>query len=154
MSFGHWTIKRNCLSMLASLGSLLFTKRRSSSSTKPAIRVHHLQFFPNSQTARHLARAHQRGVRVTVIYNHPSQHRTHYPLQQAVVWPSGHGRRKSFSPTNCHTNTNSCTPISSPLKKAPSLAAITISQSVSKSAPLKSPCSAAILASKSYHRRT
>jgi len=44
------------------------------------------QFFPNSTTTRHLAKAHQRGLDVTVIFNHPWQHRTHYPLQQAVVW--------------------------------------------------------------------
>lgn len=44
------------------------------------------QYFPNSTTTRHLARAHQRGVEVTVIFNHPRQHRTQYPLQQAVVW--------------------------------------------------------------------
>jgi len=44
------------------------------------------QFFPNSTTTHHLAQAHRRGVDVTVIFNHPWQHRTHYPLQQAVVW--------------------------------------------------------------------
>lgn len=44
------------------------------------------QFFPNSTTTRHLTQAHQRGVDVTVIFNHPWQHRVHYPLQQAVVW--------------------------------------------------------------------
>lgn len=44
------------------------------------------QFFPNSTTTHHLAKAHQRGVDVTVIFNHPWQHRVHYPLQQAVVW--------------------------------------------------------------------
>ena len=44
------------------------------------------QFFPNSTTTRHLVAAHRRGVDITVLFNHPSQHRLHYPLQQAVVW--------------------------------------------------------------------
>lgn len=44
------------------------------------------QFFPNSITTRHLAQAHQRGVDVTIIFNHPWQHHTHYPLQRAVIW--------------------------------------------------------------------
>lgn len=44
------------------------------------------QFFPNSQTTKRLVQAHKRGVKVTVIFNHPWQHGAHYPLQQAVVW--------------------------------------------------------------------
>ncbi len=32
------------------------------------------QFFPNSRTAKHLKRAHQRGVKVYPIFNHSSQH--------------------------------------------------------------------------------
>ncbi len=32
------------------------------------------QYFPNKATARHLTQAHNRGVKVTLIYNHPDQH--------------------------------------------------------------------------------
>lgn len=32
------------------------------------------QFFPNSTTIKHLTQAHHRGVKVTIIYNHPSKH--------------------------------------------------------------------------------
>lgn len=44
------------------------------------------QFFPNSETTRHLVRAHQRGAEITIVFNHPIKHGAHYPLQQAVVW--------------------------------------------------------------------
>lgn len=44
------------------------------------------QFFPNSETAKHLAAAYKRGVKVTVYYNHPSQHRRpHNVLHHMVV---------------------------------------------------------------------
>ena len=33
------------------------------------------QFFPNSVTGQHLARAYKRGVNVSIYYNHPSLHR-------------------------------------------------------------------------------
>lgn len=32
------------------------------------------QFFPNSVTIKHLMDAHRRGVKVTIIYNHPGKH--------------------------------------------------------------------------------
>jgi cardiolipin synthase len=44
------------------------------------------QFFPNSITAAHLARAHRRGVKVEVFYNHPGkQTRTLGVVQKAIL---------------------------------------------------------------------
>ncbi|PJE65256.1 hypothetical protein COU91_02620 [Candidatus Saccharibacteria bacterium CG10_big_fil_rev_8_21_14_0_10_47_8] len=44
------------------------------------------QYFPNSVTAKHLIKAHKRGVKVTIIYNHPSKHGIlHSALQHLVV---------------------------------------------------------------------
>lgn len=44
------------------------------------------QYFPNNVTARHLIAAHKRGVKVTVIYNHPSKFpRPQNLLHHAVV---------------------------------------------------------------------
>jgi phosphatidylserine/phosphatidylglycerophosphate/cardiolipin synthase-like enzyme len=44
------------------------------------------QYYPNDKTARHLKRAHERGVRVRIVYNHPSAHPfPHNLLHGAVV---------------------------------------------------------------------
>ncbi|HSX36249.1 MAG TPA: phospholipase D-like domain-containing protein [Patescibacteria group bacterium] len=45
------------------------------------------QFFPHGKTGRHLARAEARGVKVKIIYNHPSKHG--FPVswgQRGVLW--------------------------------------------------------------------
>lgn len=45
------------------------------------------QFFPNSVTARHLAAAKKRGVKVKLFYNHPSKHAHINKLaHQLVIW--------------------------------------------------------------------
>jgi phosphatidylserine/phosphatidylglycerophosphate/cardiolipin synthase-like enzyme len=45
------------------------------------------QFFPNTITAKHLASAVKRGVRVVLYYNHPAHHAVHMrPLQRAVIY--------------------------------------------------------------------
>lgn len=44
------------------------------------------QFYPNGETARRLLAAHRRGVKVAVLYNHPSRHPgLNQWVQQAVV---------------------------------------------------------------------
>lgn len=44
------------------------------------------QYLPNSVTLKHLRAAHRRGVKVTIIYNHPSKHGVlKGTLQQAVI---------------------------------------------------------------------
>lgn len=45
------------------------------------------QFFPNSVTARHLAAAKKRGVKIKLFYNHPSKHAHINKLaHQLVIW--------------------------------------------------------------------
>lgn len=44
------------------------------------------QYFPNSVTTKYLVRAHKRGVKVTILHNHPSQHgRVHGLLHKLVI---------------------------------------------------------------------
>lgn len=43
------------------------------------------QYFPNSVTSKHLVRARERGVKVTIIYNHPSKHGFPHSLLQHMV---------------------------------------------------------------------
>jgi cardiolipin synthase len=55
------------------------------------------QFFPNDVTARHLLAAHKRGVKVEILYNHPSQHTLpHNALHHYVVGAERMRLPKSF----------------------------------------------------------
>ncbi|MGH7142489.1 MAG: phospholipase D-like domain-containing protein [Candidatus Saccharimonadales bacterium] len=53
------------------------------------------QFFPNSTTARHLALAYNRGVDVSLYFNHPSKHRPGHNILHHVVLLHERTRRPS-----------------------------------------------------------
>jgi hypothetical protein len=44
------------------------------------------QYFPHGVTADHLQLAVERGVDVQLVYNRPSRHGSHAPIQQTVIW--------------------------------------------------------------------
>lgn len=55
------------------------------------------QFFPNSVTARHLALAEARGVKVQILYNHPDKHTKPFNLlHRGVIWVEKRNKPRDF----------------------------------------------------------